>query len=234
MITDCIILAGGLGTRLRSVVNDVPKVMAPVNGLPFLHYLITSLGEQNIYNVVFASGYKHEVIEEWLSGKFQKFNFTFSVEEEPLGTGGAIHKAMQCVSASDILVLNGDSYFELNYQQLFKFHRAHQADATIALKPMNDFDRYGCVEVDPTGKISAFLEKEFRKEGFINAGVYLLNRERFLSFSFPDKFSMEKDYLEKLFEHTPMYGFVSDGYFIDIGIPQDFARAQTDFINKTR
>jgi D-glycero-alpha-D-manno-heptose 1-phosphate guanylyltransferase len=232
MISECIILAGGLGTRLRSVVNEVPKVMAPVNEEPFLYYLIKRLREQNIQRIIFATGYKHEIIANWVKDSFPESSFQFSIEEEPLGTGGAIRKAMEMAVSEDVLVLNGDSYLEVDYSQLLAFHQDKKADATLVLKSMKNFDRYGCVETDNTGRITAFLEKEYRAEGLINAGVYLLNRNRFLSHSFPEKFSMEKEYLEENVQQLPLYGFTTEGYFIDIGIPEDFARAQIDFKNK--
>ncbi len=229
MATECIILAGGLGTRLRSVVDQLPKVMAPVNHFPFLHYLIEHLGTQGIHNIILATGYKHELIEEWVNTREGGFNFQFSREEEPLGTGGAIYKALQMAKSEDVLIINGDSFFNISFLNMLAFHRKHRSDFTIALKPMNKFDRYGCVETDAQGRITAFLEKEYREQGLINAGVYLMNRNAFLQISFPEKFSMEKDYMEKYVGKIAMFGFLSEGYFIDIGIPDDYEKAQHDF-----
>jgi D-glycero-alpha-D-manno-heptose 1-phosphate guanylyltransferase len=110
-----------------------------------------------------------------------------------------------------------------------KFHKSANASATLALKEMNNFDRYGIVETGNNGVITAFREKQFREWGLINGGVYLLNRERFLAKNLPEKFSFEKDYLERFVSENQYYGYKSDGYFIDIGIPEDFSRAQEDF-----
>ncbi len=231
MVKDCIILAGGLGTRLRSVVNEVPKVMAPVNDLPFLHYLLEQLSSQGIINITIASGYKHEIIEEWMREQDKGFHFQFSVEDEPLGTGGAIRKALHKTASDEVLILNGDSFCKINYEEFSDFHRSHGATATIALKHMVEFDRYGCVEMDTSYRIKAFLEKEYRQEGLINTGVYLINKKQFLALPFPEKFSIEKEFLEAFVNKIPMYGFRTEGYFIDIGIPEDYGRAQLDFKN---
>ncbi len=229
MAIDCIILAGGLGTRLRSVVSEVPKVLAPVNEKPFLHYLLVNLQQQGITNIILATGYKHELIESFIDNRYPGLTVQHSVENEPLGTGGAIHKAMLLAKSDNVLILNGDSFIDVDYTALGQAHCAHQADCSMVLKHMHNFDRYGCVETNDDLRINAFLEKQYREEGAINAGVYLINREKFLSLPFPEKFSMEKDYMEAMLRDIGMYGFFSEGYFIDIGIPEDYERVQTDF-----
>lgn len=228
MSTEAIILAGGLGTRLRSVVADMPKCMAPVAGKPFLHYVIHHLQQQGVTRFIFSLGYLHEVIEEWLAASHPGLEYAVVIEEEPLGTGGAIKLAATKALQQNVLVLNGDTLFGLDVQELNGFHQQSGADCTLSLKPMHDFDRYGVVELDHDYRIASFKEKQHYEEGLINAGVYTLNVASFLAEELPVKFSFEKDYLEKYFAERKMYGVVQDCYFIDIGIPEDYERAQTE------
>lgn len=226
---EAIILAGGLGTRLRSVVSELPKCMAPVAGRPFLFYVINYLRSQGIEKFIFSLGYKHEVIEAYLKDQFSTLQYECSIEEEPMGTGGAIQLACKMATEKNILVANGDTLFKINGKELFNFHIEHGAECTLALKPMQQFDRYGVVELDDKKTISDFKEKQFYASGLINGGVYVLNVENFLTKDFPEKFSFEKDFLEKYYQQGKIAGIVQDDYFIDIGIPEDFERAQTEF-----
>ncbi|MBV9962551.1 MAG: nucleotidyltransferase family protein [Parafilimonas sp.] len=220
-----IILAGGLGTRLRSVVSDLPKCMAPVNGKPFLDYVINYFQQQCINNIIFSLGYKHEVIEEHISSHFSHLTFHFSIEEEPLGTGGAIKKACSLVNSKNVFVTNGDTLFKANTSALQNFHQQKKADCTLALKPMKNFDRYGVIELNEDDSIKSFNEKKYYEQGLINGGLYMLNVESFLKESFPEKFSFETAYLEKYYNQHKMFGLIQDEYFIDIGIPEDYAKA---------
>jgi D-glycero-alpha-D-manno-heptose 1-phosphate guanylyltransferase len=225
---EAIILAGGLGSRLRTAVPDLPKCMAPVNGRPFLDYLIAYLLEQEVRSMVFSLGYKHELIEDYLASNYSGLSYRCSVETEPLGTGGAIRKAADIGRGKNMLVLNGDTLFRVDLAQFTEFHLKFQADCSLALKPMKDFSRYGVVELNSNHRIACFREKQFYTEGLINGGVYVLNRDHFLNENFPEKFSFEKDYLEALFLYRKMYGMVQEGYFIDIGIPEDYERASSE------
>lgn len=238
MIKEAIILAGGLGTRLRSVVPDLPKCMAPVSGKPFLHYVIAHLKKEGIQNFIFSVGYKSESIINFVNKEFLSVtkeaapadrqdpeNFQFSIEEEPLGTGGAIKLSCKKVSDHNVLVCNGDTLFKIHLQQLSNFHLQHNADCTLCLKPMNNFERYGVVEINDDGSIKSFEEKQFYKSGLINGGVYALNTKNFMKEDLPEKFSFEKDYLEKYVAKRNMYAVIQDEYFIDIGIPEDYERA---------
>ncbi len=228
MIKVAIILAGGLGTRLRTVVSDIPKCMAPVNGKPFLFYVIEHLKKQAVDNFIFSLGYKNEMIVEWLNDQYSILNYQCSIEDEPLGTGGAIKRACTFATGKNILVLNGDTLFKTDIHSLSALHTKFGADCTVALKPMQDFDRYGVVELNKDHSISIFKEKQHYKNGLINGGVYALNIAGFLNEGLPQKFSFEKDYLEKYFDKRKMYGIVQDGYFIDIGIPEDYERAKKE------
>jgi D-glycero-alpha-D-manno-heptose 1-phosphate guanylyltransferase len=228
MFREAIILAGGFGTRLREVIPDLPKCMAPVAGQPFLKHVIRYLLSQGIEKFIFSLGYKHEIIKAFLDDQFPTLNFQLSIEEEPLGTGGAIQLACKRATETDVIVVNGDTLFKANIEEAFAMHVQNKAECTLLLKPMQDFDRYGVVEVNDDYTVKNFREKKFFKAGNINAGVYVLNVESFLDKDLPEKFSFEKDYLEKLYTTKKIYGWVSDVYFIDIGIPADFNKAQEE------
>ena len=224
-----IILAGGLGTRLRSAVPDLPKCMAPVAGKPFLYHVIHYLQQQGVDSFIFSLGYMHEIIEDWILKNYPLLNYQLSIEEEPLGTGGAIQLALQKATVKNILVLNGDTMFRINTSKLLSFHEQNNAACTLALKPMHNFDRYGVVEINKDGYVQSFKEKQFYQSGLINGGVYGLNIPEFLALEFPAKFSFEKDYLERYYSTQRMMGLVQDEYFIDIGIPEDLQRATGEF-----
>ena len=227
---EAIILAGGLGTRLRSVVPDLPKCMAPINGIPFISYLIDHLNKEGITNFVFSLGYKSEAFISLIEEKLPMKNFTVVIEDEPLGTGGAIKLACEKVINENVIALNGDSLFKVNLKALMNFHLTNKANCTLALKPMKNFDRYGSVEVDTLNKIMSFKEKKFVEYGNINGGVYAINIPSFIQLPLTSKFSMEQDYLEKYTKEGNFNGFIQDNYFIDIGIPEDYARAQTELL----
>lgn len=229
LIKDAIILAGGLGTRLRSVVPELPKCMAPVNGKPFLHYVIQYLQKEGIKNFIFSLGYKHEYISEWLAFNYDPSIYSTIVEEEPLGTGGAILKSCNAIHHDNVFITNGDTMFTISLPTLSKMHIENQAACTLALKPMSNFDRYGVVTTNANQQITSFKEKMFYKEGLINGGLYALNVTSFKQYNWPEKFSFEKNYLEKSIDSKSLYGFKEDAYFIDIGIPEDFQRVQKEF-----
>ncbi len=229
MINEAIILAGGLGTRLRSSVPDLPKCMAPVADHPFLKYVVDYFRRQGITRVVFSLGYKHELIEEFLANEYADLDYSCIIESEPLGTGGAVYKSISEVKSDDVLVLNGDTYFEINLSTLSAFHESNEADCTLSLKQMMKTDRYGTVELDAYRRIQSFKEKQFNENAIVNGGVYALKVPSFAAETFPEKFSFEKDYFEAFYQERKMFGLIQKGYFIDIGIPEDYSRAQQDF-----
>jgi D-glycero-alpha-D-manno-heptose 1-phosphate guanylyltransferase len=228
VITEAIILAGGLGTRLRSTVPDLPKCMAPVNGKPFISYVIKHLQKQGITHFIFSLGYKSEVIEQYIQTDFPSLFYKHSIEDEPLGTGGAIKKALAKAKEKSVLVANGDTLFKIDVNVLAGFHTLSGANCTLSLKPMKNFDRYGVVEVDKDNIIKSFKEKQFYEHGCINGGMYALHCNKFLDEDLPEKFSFEKDYLEAYYDKRRMFGLMQDEYFIDIGIPEDYERAQVE------
>ena len=226
---ECIILAGGLGTRLQGVIGAQPKCMAQVNGQPFLAHLFEYIDRQKCTRVILSLGYKYKVVIDWLETQDLFFEVDYVVEDEPLGTGGGIQAAIEQAEADDVVVLNGDTMFLVDLREQMKFHTSNKATTTLALKEMHDFDRYGIVNTNASGLITSFEEKKYRKTGLINGGAYIINKERFLAKELPEKFSFEKDYLERFISEKKFYGYKSDSYFIDIGIPADYARAQDDF-----
>ncbi|HEV9037870.1 MAG TPA: nucleotidyltransferase family protein [Puia sp.] len=226
IIKEAIVLAGGLGTRLRSEVPDLPKCMAPVGGQPFIAYLTDHFRRAGVERFVFALGYKSDAFDEFFRRHFPDGGYTVSTEERPLGTGGAIRRACTVAEGRTVLILNGDTFFRVRVGELAAAHMTHRADCTICLRPMKDFDRYGVVELDAGHRVRGFREKRFTHEGLINGGVYALDREKFLAGDLPEVFSFEKDYLERSLETRRIYGLVQDDYFIDIGIPEDYRRVQ--------
>ncbi len=227
-IKEAIILAGGFGTRLRSEVPDVPKCMAPVHGRPFISFVIDALRIQGIERFIFSLGYMSEVIVAYLKDQYPTLDYTVVIEEEPLGTGGAIKQSLTNALTENVLVANGDTLFKVDLNKLYTVHHANNAICTLALKPMTNFDRYGVVELKSNGLITSFKEKQFYEEGLINGGVYLIDREKFLKTSFHNSFSFERGYLEKYVKDESFFGSIQDGYFIDIGIPEDYKKAQQD------
>jgi len=220
---NAIILAGGLGSRLRSIVADVPKVLAPVNGRPFLDIVIDSLAKSGIVDrVVLAAGYMAEkIIDQYQNSYRFGLDIFVSIEEQLLGTGGAIRLAMELTDSQDILVLNGDSFVEIGYIALYRAHKKNNSQLTMVLKHVENASRYGTVILNGD-KIVSFQEKNNEiVAGFINAGVYLLNRDLFVHVAQNKIISMEKDLLPDMIKHNA-YAFISNGRFIDIGLPDTY------------
>jgi D-glycero-alpha-D-manno-heptose 1-phosphate guanylyltransferase len=228
MDTDVIILAGGLGTRLRPAVSDMPKCMAPVDGKPFLYYLLLYLSRFSfVKRIILSLGYRYEIIIDWLNQLHEfGFEYVYSIEETPLGTGGAIKKALTRAN-KDVLILNGDTLFDIDLNLFVKQHSEHNTRLSIALKPMKNFERYGNVEVNDLSIITAFKEKECCSAGQINGGIYLLSDKDLMS-RFSEKFSFETDVLRQQVNQENIYGFIYNDYFIDIGIPEDYAKASSE------
>jgi D-glycero-alpha-D-manno-heptose 1-phosphate guanylyltransferase len=229
VVKEAVILAGGFGTRLQSVVTDVPKPMAPVNSKPFLQYILDYCIKQGIEKIVLSTGYKHEVIFSFFGTQYNTLQIQYAHEQEPLGTGGGIQFALKKCKDENVVVLNGDTFFDVDLQELEGQHIKAQSEFSIAAKKMYHFNRYGIIQTIEN-RITAFEEKRAVDEGIINAGVYIIKRQKFLDLQLPSKFSMEKDYMEKFFSSKPFYAFEFDGYFIDIGIPEDYEKVQRDFL----
>jgi len=228
MIKTAIVLAGGFGTRLQSVVKDLPKPMADVAGKPFLQYLLDDLSKQGITSAILSVGYKWEAIKNYFGDHYKNISLSYSIETKPLGTGGAILKAVKNSSSEEFFIFNGDTFFNIPLSHFYLNHKTQSTNLSIALKRMKNFDRYGVVRTDVGNRITSFEEKKFYAEGNINGGIYILNRKLFQDISFPEKFSFEKDLMEKYCSEKEFYGFSFNDYFIDIGIPEDYQRAQSE------
>jgi D-glycero-alpha-D-manno-heptose 1-phosphate guanylyltransferase len=226
---EAIILAGGLGTRLKQVVSDKPKALSIVAGKPFLSYIIDFLREQGIGHFIFSIGYLSEQIIDFLKNEYPQIDYSICLEQKPLGTGGGIKKALSHAIKENVLIVNADTFFEINVQAMYNYHLASRASCTIALKKMHDFDRYGTVELDDTNRVVSFKEKSYRQEGLINGGYLFLKTGLLEDDMLPETFSFEQDFLEHSLSRLVVKGFISDGYFIDIGIPADYEKAQVEF-----
>jgi len=224
---EAIVLAGGMGTRIRHVVPDRPKAMMDVAGRPFLEYLLDLMSRNGIARTVLATGHLHDSIQRHFGTGWRGMEICYSVEDTPLGTGGATWKALRLATRDDVFVFNGDTFFDIDLSVLRDFHLSLGADITLALKPMRDILRYGSVALKD-GQIVGFREKSKTAEGLINGGIYVINRRLTGRMAFPETFSLESDLLEKMAGAITIGGSVQEGYFIDIGMPVDYARAQRE------
>lgn len=224
-VAEAIILAGGLGTRLRPVVADLPKPLAPVAGRPFLAWVLDHLADNAIRHVVLATGYRAHAIEQAIGPRWCGMDISYSVEDRPLGTGGAIRQACGLLRGQAAHVLNGDTYLRYRLEGLE--HATSQAGARVgmALAHVEDVGRYGAVRVDGP-RVTAFLEKGGHGPGFINAGCYYLTRAAIESLPARQAFSFEQDVLVPMAEAGLVCAYPETAGFIDIGVPDDFLRAQ--------
>lgn len=230
---EAIILAGGMGKRLRSVITDLPKPMAPIAGNPFLWYLLSYLNKYPIQKAILSVGYRYEMIQAFVGKRFAGMEIDYAVEEAPLGTGGGIRLALTKVNSERVLILNGDTFFSVDFMELAALHVSQNADLTLALKPMSHFERYGNVITDGT-RITGFEEKKATNSGKINGGVYLMNTNLLDDFGIGEKFSFENDFLEKYVTRLNFQGLISETYFIDIGVPEDYLTAQMELPGKVK
>lgn len=230
MIKEAIILAGGLGTRLSSVVSDLPKCMAPINGRPFLNYQLDYLYVFGIERVILSVGHLHEKIIKHYGDQYNNIKLDYAIEKEPLGTGGGLKLAMKMAEGPLVYVLNGDTFYHIDYKKFLDIHRGKEAKLSIVLRELDDVMRYGSIERDDSRRITGFWEKSKKSgKGFINGGVYIINKRFFESQNLPDKFSLEKDFFEKVYKNEKIYGILCRQYFIDIGVPEDYEKAQDEF-----
>ncbi|MBB1635741.1 nucleotidyltransferase family protein [Cupriavidus sp. UME77] len=223
-----LILAGGLGTRLRSVLGDLPKPMADVAGKPFLWWLLKQLENQGLRDAYLSVGYRHEQVRAGMGDTFGEMRLHYIVEEEPLGTGGAILKAVAEIPGDDVLVFNGDTLAVVDLAAFVADAEATRADVALAVANVSDATRYGTVEIDDARRICAFIEKGRNGPGLINAGVYHLRKAALADRpGLPQRFSFEQDFLGRFIDeiHLSAHPGVSD--FIDIGVPDDYRAAQT-------
>jgi len=226
-----VILAGGKGTRLRPLTYSIPKPMLPVGGKPFIEYLIILLKKFGISEIILCTGYLSNTIEEYFKdGSEFGVNIKYSIEKEELGTGGAIKNAEKYLD-NKFIVLNGDSYLEIDYKDFIEYSKKKNSKYTIALTKVENPERYGLVEIDNEGRITNFFEKEQSKkqskEKLINSGVYLFEPEIF-DYMPKGKSSLEKEIFPKII--NSMYGYICNGYFIDMGVPESYEKIKKGFL----
>jgi D-glycero-alpha-D-manno-heptose 1-phosphate guanylyltransferase len=227
MINEAIILAGGLGTRLKDSVPNLPKPMAPIAGKPFLYYVLDYLKQAGIKTAILSVGHLHEAVSEFFGTRFKGIQLEYVIESVPLGTGGAIKLALGEVKSSSVAILNGDTFFPVPLREMYDFHKYKDADITLALKPMQKFDRYGTIEM-AGDRVKTFHEKTYLDYGLINGGIYIAKKNILAGTEWPEKFSFEKEFLERKASNLLFAGFTCDQYFIDIGIPEDYAKAEKE------
>jgi len=223
---EAIVLAGGFGTRLRQVVSDVPKPMAPVGGRPFLTILLDALARKNFDRVVLSLGFMADNISRHFGNRYKELDLIYVVEHAPLGTGGAVRKAMTQCREDHVFVFNGDTYLDLEVEAAERHWQSRHNPIIIGIESP-DASRYGRLFTHK-GRVTGFSEKGFSGPGLINAGCYVLNHGQLDSFPVDTTFSLETDYLAQVVGAMPVDVFVTQGYFIDIGIPEDFERAQIE------
>lgn len=226
---EAVILAGGFGTRLRSVVSDVPKPLAPVAGRPFLAYVLDALVRQGYGHAVLATGYMHEKVEECFGNAYRGMKISYARELTPLGTGGAIVNALQHCTADSVTVLNGDTLFLADLGQLEHYADSKGTQLAIVLRAVPDAGRYGAVETAADGRITAFREKDpSAGAGNINGGIYRLQRRLLDGYAVGQQFSFEKEVMQQRYATEAFYAYADGAYFIDIGVPEDYQCAQTE------
>ena len=225
--TEAVILVGGKGCRLQSVVNDRPKPMAEVAGRPFVEWLLLALRAQGVQRAILCTGHMGEMVEAYFGdGRHLDMEIVYSRDPTPLGTAGALRHALGQICSECFLALNGDSYCRVDVERLLKAHRAHEARATLWLVRVDDCSRYGSVEIGRDGTVYAFREKsQERRSGLINTGVYLLERKLVKTIPEGRAVSIETEFFPSLIGHG-LYAVVGDGPFLDIGTPEAYATAE--------
>lgn len=237
---EAVVLAGGRGTRLRRAVSGFPKSLAPIGHVPFLSYLLGWLHGQGVSDIILAVGYRRrDIVRQYAGCAPRGISLRYSAETAPLGTGGALRNLRSMLEGKEFLVLNGDSIFDVDLQQMLSFHRRHRAQTTLALASPPDAGRYGSVVLDGRGRIRAFIEKKsptLPEEGcgakpLISGGLYIMSRSVFRHIPARRAVSLEKEVFPRLIG-GPFYGFTSQGYFIDIGVPEDYQRANAELAER--
>ena len=226
---EAIILAGGLGTRLRSVVPDLPKPMADINGKPFLSYLLKELSDSFFDKIILAVGYKSDFIQKYFGDSYENIPIVYSRELQPMGTGGAIKQAMRFCTEDYVFILNGDTFFRVDFNSLLDTCKKNDASIAVAVKYLENTGRYGRVIAEENRAVS-FEEKKSSERGLINGGIYCVKKS--LQELMPEgKFSFESKFLQNVDSSLNIAIYESEGYFIDIGVPEDYERAQSEFVN---
>lgn len=226
-----IVLAGGLGTRIRERVADLPKAMASVAGRPFIEYVLDRLLAGGFTHIILSVGYRHEAISSHLGERYRGARIEYAVESKPLGTGGAIRYAIPKGETAPVLVLNGDTLVDVDLRALSAWYQERPTQLAVTLRRVEDVSRYGSVNVE-NDTVLGFAEKGPRGPGLINAGVYLLQPGVFDAYDLPERFSFEADILQRHCAELKPRAFITQAYFIDIGVPADYDRAQQELAGR--
>ena len=224
-----IVLCGGLGTRLGDLTKHTPKPILEVAGKPFITYILDQFQNSPVKEVILAVGFRSDKVKQLIGDNWRGMPIRYSYEENPLGTGGAIKAAMKLYALKEAFVLNGDTFLDVDFDKLLSFSKSRNSQLVLSLKVMPNSSRYGSVIFDENHLIKAFTEKSLLNQiGYIKAGVCYVNYSCFEPIQ-ENAFSFEKEILVKSANQINAVGFITDGYFIDMGIPEDFAKAQIDF-----
>ncbi len=229
---DTVILCGGQGKRLRSVLSDTPKVLANINGKPFLDIVLQHLKGQGLRRIILCTGYKADAIEQYYRQHRQGMTFEFSRETEALGTGGALKNARPLILSDPFFVLNGDSFCPVDMNALMVFHQTNSARVSIVVShaPEGKTDAFGTVTLDQKARIAYFLEKGSEQKGdYVNAGIYCLGKDVWALLPNSARFSLEYDFFPAVLADKRVYGFLAKDSFCDIGTPERYALAKQKF-----
>jgi len=230
---DVVILCGGLGTRLRTVVSDRPKPMAEVDGRPFVHILVDHVASFGYRRFILCAGYKAETIKEYFKTATMPVEVVVSIEPQPMGTGGALKHAAGLLKSDDVIVMNGDSFCAVDYAKLIDEHRARQADVTITAVQVKAASEFGSMRVDKSGRVTAFSEKQGGGQGLVNAGVYVFRRAAIETMPLTIPLSLEKDVFPKL-TASRLFAHLVRGPLLDIGTPESYEKARQDLLRMMR
>jgi NDP-sugar pyrophosphorylase family protein len=227
-----IIFVGGLGTRLRPIIGDKPKALAQVNGRPFLSYILEQLEDMKFNYIILCTGYKAYLIKREFGSAYKGINIQYSEEPAPLGTGGALRKALSLVHTDFILAMNGDSYIDFDLNSYIDWHYTNKMEASLLLSEVQDTRRFGYVQINKNSKILEFIEKpKLQASGWINAGIYLFKKRLLEIIPSGIFFSLEKELFPKLAGKN-IHGYRCNGKFIEIGTPQSYNSANKFFLKK--
>lgn len=231
---DAVVLAGGRGTRLAQYVPELPKPMAPVAGRPFLEHVLDQLVDCGVVSIVLSIGYLGHIIEAHFGNRYRGAMLRYAREEQPLGTGGAIAHALQGAGDVPVLVVNGDTLLKAEYREIESWYQRFPVDVAMVLRGVADVNRFGAAILENCGegdeRVSGFGEKSGIGPGLINAGVYILRPPVFASYGLEGVFSLETDLLQRYCAALRPRAYITDAYFVDIGIPADLDRARMDLV----
>ena len=230
MTSEAIIISGGSEGRFKSVKEEIPIAMAPINDKPFLEYQLSYLEHWGIKHLILTVGYKADLVKDYFKDQYKSMSIEYVVEDDSIGTGGALKKAMQRANEMAVFVLDGRMLFDVSLRRLFNFKRSKQADVAMSLRFVPEVTSHGSVKIDTDAKVVDFCgTADQYGEEYINGGVICIGTQYFLSKNLADDASFQKDFLEKYYQSDSMYGFKCYSYYKDISDPKDYMKAQNEF-----